>query len=84
MHSGYRYPVHDRDSLFSTSVDEHREAFGLQILKTPYRTPVANAHYEGLIGTIRRECLDHVIVLGEDQLRRLLAESLAAFTMNIR
>ena len=45
---------------------------GLGILKTPFRAPQANAFCERLVGTIRRECLDHVIVMGEKHLRKIL------------
>jgi len=45
---------------------------GLTILKTPVRSPQANAFCERLIGTIRRECLDWVIPLTEDHLRSIL------------
>ena len=47
---------------------------GLTILKTPVRAPQAYACCEGLIGTIRRECLDWVIPLSEDHLRRVHRE----------
>jgi transposase InsO family protein len=70
----FRYLIHDRDSIFSTSLDESLKAFGLEILKTPPRSPLANAHCERLIGTVRRECVDHVIPLGERHLRRILLE----------
>ena len=70
----YRYLVHDRDSIFSASLDECLGGFGLHILKTPPRSPKANAHCERLIGTIRRECLDHIIFFGEIHTRRILKE----------
>ena len=70
----YRYLVHDRDSIFSASLDESLDAFGLKILKTPPRSPQINAFCERLIGTIRRECLDHVIPFGELHTRRILNE----------
>ena len=58
--SGHRYVVHDRDTIFSAKVDEALSAFGLSVLKTPVRSPMANAHCERAIGTIRRECLDYM------------------------
>ncbi len=51
---GYRFLIHDRDSIFSEQVDEAVQGFGLKVL----RAPQANAYCERLIGTIRRECLD--------------------------
>jgi putative transposase len=47
---------------------------GLTVLRTPVRSPQANAFCERLIGTIRRECLDFVIPLNERHVRRVLAE----------
>ena len=61
--SGHRYVVHDRDTIFSMKVDEALSGFGLNVLKTPVRSPMANAHCERVIGTIRRECLDYMILL---------------------
>jgi putative transposase len=67
------FPDHDRDSIFSAEVDQQLKAFGLRGLHTPARAPKANAYCEGLVGTIRRECLDFMIPLGEKHLRRILA-----------
>jgi len=58
---GHRYVIHDRDSIFSAEVDKALEGFGMTVLKTPVRSPVANAFCERLIGTIRRECLDYLL-----------------------
>jgi hypothetical protein len=66
--------IHDRDSIFSTSLDDTLRDLGLEILKTPPRSPKANAICERLIGTVRRERVDHVIPLGERHLRRILLE----------
>jgi len=70
----YRFLIHDRDSIFSAEVDRQLKAFGLRVLHTPARAPKANAYCERLVGTIRRECLDFMIPLGEKHLRRILAE----------
>jgi len=70
----YRFLIHDRDSIFSAEVDQQLKAFGLRVLHTPARAPKASAHCERLVGTIRRECLDFIIPLGEKHLRRILAE----------
>ena len=68
----YRFLIHDRDSIFSTEVDEELQAFGLKVLRTPVRAPKANAYCERLMGTIRRECLDYMIPLSEKHLRTIL------------
>ena len=72
--SGHRYVLHDRDSVFSDEVDAALKGFGLKVLKTPVRSPMANAYCERVIGTIRRECLDYLIPIGERHLKRILRE----------
>ena len=66
--------VHDRDAIYAPAVDRAVASMGLRVLKTPVRTPQANAFCERLIGTIRRECLDWLIPLNERHLRRILRE----------
>jgi putative transposase len=70
----YRFVIHDRDGIFAPGVDRTLKGFGVRALKTPVRTPVANAFCERLVGTIRRECLDFLIPINERHLRRILAE----------
>jgi putative transposase len=70
----YRFLIHDRDSIFSAEVDRQLKAFRVRVLHTPVRAPKANAHCERLMGSIRRECLDFMIPVGEKHLRRILAE----------
>jgi transposase InsO family protein len=69
-----RFVIHDRDGIFAPCVDQALRGFGVRALKTPARTPTANAFCERLIGTIRRECLDFLIPLNERHLRRIVAE----------
>ena len=68
----YRFLLHDRDSIFSPQLNHGIRHLGLRVLKTPVRTPQANALCERLIGTLRRECLDFMLPLTENHLRRLL------------
>jgi putative transposase len=70
----YRFLIRDRDSIFSAEVDQQLKAFGLRVLQTPARAPKPNAYCERLVGSVRRECLDFMIPLGEKHLRRILAE----------
>jgi transposase InsO family protein len=70
----YRFLLHDRDTIFSAEVDQQLKAFGLRVLRTPVRAPKANAYCERLVGSLRRECLDFMIPLGEKHLRRIVAE----------
>jgi putative transposase len=50
------------------------KSFGVHVLKTPPRTPTANAFCERLIGTVRRECLDYLIPINERHLKRIVNE----------
>ena len=70
----YRFLLHDRHATFSSELDTAVAALGVRALKTPVRTPQANAFCERLIGTIRRECLDFLIALNERHLRAMLRE----------
>src|ERR1700758_4370797 len=68
-----RYLLRDRDRIFGHEFVEQVKAMGIkQVLSAP-RSPLQRAYVERLIGSIRRECLDHIIVLGERSLRRALA-----------
>jgi transposase InsO family protein len=68
----YRFLIHDRDRIFSGELDQHVQHLGLRVLKTPVRSPQANALCERLLGTLRRECLDFLIPLTEHHLQHLL------------
>jgi putative transposase len=70
----YRFVIHDRDTIYSEGVDRTLAAMGLTVLKTPVRVPQANAFCERLIGTIRRECLDFMILMSERHVRVILRE----------
>jgi hypothetical protein len=70
----YRYLIHDRDGIFAKNLDESIGRLGLKVLKTPFRSPMANAMCERSIGTIRRECLDWLIPMSEAHLRAILKD----------
>ena len=70
----YRFVVHDRDAVFSAAVDNVLRSMSLSVLKAPARVPQANAFCERLIGTVRHECLDHLVPFNERHLRKILAE----------
>jgi putative transposase len=57
-----------------SEVDAALKGFGLRVLKTPVRSPMANAYCQRVIGSIRRECLDYLIPLNERHLKRILRE----------
>jgi putative transposase len=75
----HRLLIHDHDSIYSDGVDRTIAAMGLTILKTPARSPQANAFCERLIGTIRRECLDWMMPFNEGHLRRVLRHWVAHY-----
>lgn len=70
----HRYLIHDRDAIFSRQVEAALRSFDITPLRTPVRSPKANAFCERLIGTMRRECLDWIISLSEEHLRRFVRE----------
>jgi putative transposase len=63
-----------RDSKFTAVFDHVLTSNGARIIKTPVRSPRANSFAERYAGTLRRECLDHLLIYGEQHLRRILAE----------
>ena len=74
-----RYLLMDHDSIFSAAVAEAVTGMQIQPLRTSVQSPWQNGVAERWVGTCRRELLDHVIVLDEEHLRRLLSEFLAYY-----
>jgi putative transposase len=68
----FRFLIDDRDSIFSRELDQGIAAMGVHVLRTPPRAPQANAVCERLVGTIRRECVDFFIPLGQGHLKHIL------------
>ena len=67
-----RYLLRDRDGVYGKHFRDRVRGMGIEEVMTAPQSPWQNAYAERLIGSIRRECLDHVIVLNEDHLRRVL------------
>jgi len=82
-HRGLHYLIRDRDRIFSAMVRSRLRAMGIRDEPIAPASPWQNAFAERLIGSIRRECLDHVIVLEEAHLRRAL-QSYARYYNEIR
>ena len=74
-----RYLIRDRDASYGHAVTRRLAAMGILDRPTAPRSPWQNGHAERLIGSIRRECLDHVVILGEAHLRRVLANYAAYY-----
>jgi len=64
--------LRDRDTKFSGAFDEVFRTDGLTVVKTPIRSPKANAVAERWVGSARRECLDHILIFGRRHLLRVL------------
>jgi putative transposase len=62
--SQFRFLIRDWDSKFTTAFENVFSGNGTQVIRTPVRSPRANAFAERFVGTLRRECLDHVLILG--------------------
>jgi len=69
---GPKYLIRDNDNKFGVGFARLATTSRIEILTTPYRAPRANAICERFLGSVRRECLDHLLILHEKQLQRVL------------
>ena len=70
----FRYLIRDHDTEFTAAVDTVFTATDARIIRTPVRAPRANAIAERLVGTLRRERLDHLLIPGSRHLTQVLQE----------
>lgn len=76
---GHRFLICDRDSKWSKQVRRMLEDGGVRVVRTPYHAPNCNAHAERFVRSIKEECLDRIVPLGEGHLRRALHEFAAHY-----
>jgi YD repeat-containing protein len=69
-----RFLVRDRDAKFSWPFDEVFRTEDVRVIRTPVRAPKANAYAERWVRAVRRECLDHILIIGRRDLDRVLRE----------
>jgi transposase InsO family protein len=72
----FRYLIRDRDAKFTAAFDAVFASAGVGVVRTPPRTPQANAFAERWVRTIRSDCLDWMLVWNERQLQRVMTEYL--------
>ena len=75
-----QYLIRDRDQLYGAIVTHRLRVMGIRDKPTAPASPWQNGFAERLIGSIRRECLDHIVVMGEEHLRRI-CDPMLAITM---
>jgi putative transposase len=73
------YLIRDNDAKFGVHFATVAEGAGIEVLKTPFHAPRANAYCERFLGSVRRECLDHVLVFGARHLHRVIGEYVQYF-----
>src|SRR6266511_3591092 len=67
-----RFLIRDRDSKYTAVFDEIFRSERIEVIRTPIRAPRANAYAERFVGTVRRECLDWILILSRGHLERVL------------
>ena len=76
---GPQYLIRDNDSKYGASFERVAVGTEIEVLKTPYRAPRANAICERFLGSLRRECLDNLVLLSERYLYRVVKEYIGYF-----
>ena len=74
-----QFLIRDRDAKYSGPFDEVFGCEGVRVIRTPIRSPKANAFAERFVRTVRHECLDHILVFGEHHLEGILREYISRY-----
>jgi transposase InsO family protein len=74
-----QFILRDNDSRYGSAFDALAKTTGIEVLRTPFRSPRANAIAEPFVGSLRRECLDHLLIFSERQLYRVIAAYVTYF-----
>jgi putative transposase len=77
-----RFFIHDRDGCFSMEFDTALKHAGVEVLKTPFRAPNANAYAERWVRSVRNECLNHLVLFGLNSLRRVIRQYQSFFNQH--
>ncbi len=77
-----RHLLRDRDAVYGHDFRQRAKRIGIDAIATPVRSPRANAIAERVIGTLRRECLDHMIVLDQQHLQSVLSEYVSYYNQD--
>jgi putative transposase len=72
--------IHDNDTKLTSSFDKVSYSESIDVVRTPFQAPRANAFAERWVRSVREECLDHILVLNENHLRNMLRECLREYT----
>jgi transposase InsO family protein len=76
-----RHLLHDHDASYGRDFRQRAQRMGIDAIATPVASPRANAIIERFIGTLRRECLDHLIILDEQHLRSVRTEFVGYYNL---
>ena len=74
-----RYVIRDRDGIYGSEFRRRVQSLGIEQVITAYRSPWQNPYVERAIGSIRRDCVDHILVVNERHLRKMLRSYLAFY-----
>jgi putative transposase len=74
-----KYIIRDLDAKYGKLFTAGINQFGITPILASYRSPWQNGYVERVIGSIRRECLDHLIIINEDHLKNILCDYISLF-----